>query len=272
LLYGRLAEEKESHLPQENAYIPDSHIIFPSVFLADVEKLNFPNCLYRDCFNILKRDCNYVLLPSNYSDFSNLILDKFYQFLKSIEVEICYARDRKTTETEFYFKTRSRLRNINTFKRRLGDLMLYWETHREFFWSLVSIDFVLARKKLTQLTNSVIAELEKISSGHLVEFSESENKLSEGLYKLIRNSRIKSAIQHQVHDEDILILADCFIYKTSQYPYGFMYIVTDDNELYGATEEIVKQPCLVLEGFKPTEHFVGFEPLRPKKFMDDRRK
>lgn len=251
----------------ENSYVPDSQIVFPSVFFSESEKIGYPSCMYRDCFNLLKRGYNYVLMPSNQTDFSNLILRKFNKFLENIEIEIQKAREQKTQEATFYAKTQGRLRSIDAFERHLGDLMQFWEAYKEFFWSLVGLDYVLARKKLTQLANSKIAEFTKICEGHLVEFSEEEQKLSEKMYNLIKESKDNRSIQHTANNEDLLILADCFIYKTKRILNEYMYLITDDNQLYGTTTEIIAQPRLIFPDFEPSERFIGFEPLRPRKFI-----
>ena len=225
--------------------------------------------MYKDCFELLKRQYEYVILPSNQTDFSNLILEKLHKFLKNIESEIGKARDKKITKDQFYAITRSRLKNINTFGTHFGDLMLLWSANKELFWSFVSLDFSLARKKMTQIVLAKMAEFFRICEGHTVEFSGDEQKLSDGLYFLIKQSRNKGDIQHSANDEDLLILADCFIYKNKRFLQGFMYLITNDKELHGTTSEIILHPNLVFEDFSPTDRFIGFEPMRPKKFIND---
>lgn len=218
---------------------------------------------------MLKRQYEYVILPANQTDFSNLILEKLRKFLTNIESEIRKARDKKITKDQFYAITRSRLKSINTFGRPFGDLMLLWSVNKELFWSFVSLDSSLARKKMTQIVLAKLAEFYRICKGHTVEFSEDEQKLSDGLYFLIKKSRNKGAIQHSANDEDLLILADCFIYKNKRFLQGFMYLLTDDEELHGTTSEIILHPNLIFEDFNPTDRFIGFGPIRPKKFIKD---
>ena len=251
----------------EVCFVPDSQIIFPSVFLSNVSALRPPNCTYKICFELLTQNCNYVILPSNYTDFSRLIIKKMPKFLKLLEEEISKARANKTPENEFYTKTRRVLVSHNIWERGYGDLILYWESNKQVFWEFVSIDLSLVRRKLLDLTLDKMRVFAKICEGHQVEFSEEEEKLSEGLYILIKDAKRKRTIQHSANDEDLMILAECFIYKNMRFLEGFVYLVTDDKELFGTTAEVVTQPYLIFPDFKQTEKFMGFEPLKPEKFV-----
>ncbi len=176
---------------------------------------------------------------------------------------------KKINKDEFYAKTRSRLRSVHTFARHLGDLMLLWETRKEFFWSLVPMNHTLARKKMTQLADEKVGEFFKICEGHLIDFSVEEQQLSEGLYILIKGCREERTIQHSANDEDLLILAGCFIFKNKQFLQGFMYLITDDAELHGTTSELIQHPNAIFPENTSTERFQGFEPMWPKKFIAD---
>jgi hypothetical protein len=219
-----------------------------------------------DCFDLLKKQYNYLILPSGKTDFSNLILEKLQKFLAAIDSEIGKAKTKQVTKDEFIAKTRSRLRAINTFGRRFGDLMLFWETKKEYFWSLVAKDRSLVRKEMIQLTTNKMGVFFKICAEHEVEFSSDEENLSNELFVLIKDSRTKGALRHSAQDPDLLILADCFIYKSKRFLQGVMYLITDDKELHGTTTEIIEHPNLIFPDFKPTEKYVGFEPLKPEKF------
>ena len=48
-----------------------------------------------------------------------------------------------------------------------------------------------------------------------------------------------------------------------------MYLITDDGELHGTTVEIIQQPNILFNDFKPTERFIGFEPILLRKFIAD---
>jgi hypothetical protein len=243
--------------------------MFPSVFLVDVENLEGSCSLYKECFELVRQKYTYVILPASQSDFSNLILEKLQKFLNIIDSEIRNARVKSLTKSEFFVRTRSRLRSVDKFARHLGDLMLLWETKKEFFWSLVPMDYTLARMKMTQLVTEKMGEFFRICEGHLIGFSAEEKGLSEALYLLIKDHRKKGTIRHSANDEDLLILADCFIYKNKRFLQGLMYLITDDGELHGTTGEIVQQPNILFNDFKPTERFIGFEPILPRKFIVD---
>jgi len=242
--------------------------MFPSVFLAKVGKLSNSCSMYKDCFDLLTRKYGYVILPANQTDFSNLIF-KLQKFLEIIDSEIGNARIKRITKDEFFSKTGGRLRSVNTFAQHLGDLLSLWNNGKEFFWSLVSLDYSLARKKMAKLVIEKTGEFSRICEGHSVEFSNDEENLSDGLYILIKDCRTKGAIKHSANDADLLILADCFIFKNKRFLQGFMYLITDDGELHGTTAEIIEHPDLVFPDLKSTDRFVGFEPLRPKRFLNN---
>jgi len=235
----------------------------------EIEKLPHPSCIYKDCFDLLKKQYNYLILPSGKTDFSNLILEKLQKFLSVIDSEIGNARIKQETKDAFIAKTRSRLRAINTFGRHFGDLMLFWEINKEHFWSFVAKDHSLVRKEMIKLAIGKMGVFFKICEGHLIEFSDDEENLSNGLYMLIKDARKKGALKHSAHDPDLLILADCFIYKSKRFLQGIMYLITDDKELHGTTAELIEHPDLIFPEFKPTERYVGFEPLKPKKFVSN---
>lgn len=239
------------------------------MFLTDIEGLPYPSDTYKDCFDLLRKQYNYLILPSGKTDFSNLIIEKLHKFLAAIDSEIGNAKIKQVKKDEFIAKTRSRLRAIDTFGRHFGDLMLFWEANREYFWSLVAYDMSIVRKKMIQLTTDKMSMFFRICEGHLVEFSGDEERLSNELYALIKEARRKGAIRYSAHDPDLLILADCFIYKNKRFLQGFMYLITDDRELHGTTVEIIAHPNLIFPELKTTDKYVGFEPLKPRKFISD---
>jgi len=250
-------------------FVPDSQVIFTHVFLADIEGLPHHTCMYKDCFDLLRKQYNYLILPSGVADFSNLIIEKLQKFLAAIDSEIANAKVKQVTKNEFIAKTRSRLNAINTFGRHFGDLMLLWETKKEYFWSLVAKDRSLTRREMIDLTTVKTKVFYRICSEHEVEFSGYEKALSEKLFLLIKDSRKKGAIKHSANDPDLLILADCFIYKGERLDQGVMYLITDDREFYGTTIEIIEHPNLVFPEFKVTEKYIGFEPLKPEIFISN---
>jgi hypothetical protein len=245
-------------------FVPDSQIIFPSIFLIDVEKIKHPNCVYKECFEILQQYYNYLILPSNDLDFSNVILTKFRLFLRSVESEIRNARNKGTNEFDFYRNTRSLLSSLD-----YGDLLLYWENKKGVFWSFVSMDHSLVQKRMIKLTNEKLALFAKTCEGHKVIFSDGEQKLSEGLYILIKKLQKEQKVKYLANDADLMILADCLIYNGERVQQGIIYLVTGDKNLRGVASEIVENPLLVFSDLKPNSKLVGFIPLDPEKLVAD---
>ena len=248
-------------------FVPDSQLIFPCVFLLGIDRIQHPTRMYKECFELLCKYCDYLVLPSNILDFNNLIINKFNRFLSHIESEIQKARSRGFSEEQFYRSTESLLTTFD-----YGDLMTYWKNKKGFFWTLASMDHFIARRKLLKLTNENMGIFNKICEDHEVIFSEEEQKLSEILYQIIRDLQKKGQIKSSANESDLTILSDCLIFNGKRFHEGVMYLVTGDNELFGATNEIVEKPRLILDCLGFTEKIVGFRPLKPDKFIEDFKK
>jgi len=118
------------------------------------------------------------------------------------------------------------------------------------------------------MTLEKMAEFSKICRGHEEQFSEEEASLSQGLYLVIKEARDKKLVTSFANDADLLILADCFVYKNMRFFEGFMYLVTGDDGLHRIAEEIVKKPKTIFpDDFTDTDRYVGFEPLKPDLFL-----
>lgn len=256
----------ETYVTDDVSLIPDAQIIFPRVFFKGITNLKHPNCMYNTCFELIEQHCNYSILPSSYTDFANLIIIKLYNFLKTIESEIRRARYKNLQKSDFLRRTTSRLQSINSFEKNLGDLLQFWSINKNFFWSLVAMDHTLAKKKITEIVLEKMRLFEGICNNHRVIFNKTDTGLSENLYMLIKEAKKNKSLKHSANDEDLLILSDCFIYKNTSCP-GFLYLVTNDKELFGITKEIVEKPKIIFNDFKSTEKVIGFEPLKPEKLI-----
>jgi hypothetical protein len=255
---------------EDRWFVPDAQIVFPTVFLSDVESLSGNCALYKDCFDIIKMSCNYVILPSNITDFSGLIMSKLREFLGYIETYIRKARIEQWSETEFYRKTGGFLRTVNAFGRNLGDLLTYWNSKKNLFWFYVSTDPALVKKKIMSLVLDSLGIYESLCEEHEVTFSLEETTLSEGYFVLIRNARNSKTIGHFANDADLMILADCMVYSTKRMQQGIVYLVTNDSGLHNTTLAIVDQPKLIFPDI--TGKLTGLEPLKPRRLIDDFRK
>ena len=228
--------------------------------------------VYKNCFDIVKDSCNYVFLPSNITDFSNgLIMDKLRRFLGYIESHIRKAKTENWSQDEFYRQVFSYLRAVNSFGRSLGDLLTYWHSKKSLFWSYVSIDEALVKRKIMSIVNEKLGIYQSLCEEHETEFSEEEIMLSDGFFILIRNARNAKAIPHFAHDADLMILADCIVFSSKRLQQGIVYLVTNDKGLYDTTLAIVNHPKLVIPEITSGK-LTGLEPLKPNKLVDDFRK
>jgi hypothetical protein len=196
-------------------------------------------------------------------------MDKLRDFLGYIESYIRKAKDENWSEDEFYRRVWGHLRSVTTFGKNLGDLLTYWETKKSLFWSYVSIDPALVKKKMMSLVNDKLGIYTSLCEEHEIEFTSEETIHSEGFFVLIKNARNTKAISHYANDADLMILADCVVYSTERLQQGILYLVTNDIGLYDTTLAIVDQPKLIFPDI--TGKLTGLEPLRPRRLVDDYR-
>jgi hypothetical protein len=228
--------------------------------------------LYKNCFDIIRDSCNYIFLPSNISDFSNgLIMDKLRKFLRYIEAHIRKAKSENWSQDEFYKRVWGHLKAVNDFGRSLGDLLTYWNSKKSLFWSYVSIDEALVKKKIMSIVNERLGIYQSLCEEHEVRFSSEETTLSDGFFVLIRNARDSKTIPHFANNADLMILADCIVYSSKRLQQGIIYLVTNDNGLYDTTLELVNQPKLIFPEMTSGK-LTGLEPLKPNRLVDDFRR
>lgn len=253
----------------ESLFIPDANIVYPSIFLFGVEKLEYHACKCKECFEVLKKHHTYVILPANKTDFSNLILGKFGRFLGAIENEISCARKNCANEKDFYIATTKRLRSyeLDNSDRDFGNLMKFWVAHKELFWSFVSKDETLTKTRMTMMTLEKIGDYAKICEGHEEKFSEEELNLGDELYSIIKKARDNKKLGNFANNADLLILSHCFIYRNMRSEGGVIYLLTDDKGLYGTTKEIITKPKIIFSDFDESERYTGFEPINPETFI-----
>lgn len=252
---------------EDRWFVPDAQIVFPVVFLSDIGPLHGASAQYKICYDIIKENCNYVVMPSCITDFSSLVMNKLRDFLHYIETNIRKARTDRWSEVEFYRQVWSCLKSVNTFGRHLGDLLDYWSSKKELFWSFVSIDPALVKKRMVSLITEKLGIYESICEDHEIEFTLEESSHSDTYFVLMRNARNRGTIGHQANEADLMILADCIVYCTERLLQGMLYLVTNDNELHDTTLAIVNRPELVITNAKG--RLAGLEPLKPIRLISD---
>lgn len=188
-------------------------------------------------------------------------------FLSYVEKHIRKAREEKWSENEFYSRVWNYLRTVDAFGKNLGDLLTYWDNKKELFWSYVSIDPALVKKRMVSLVTDKLGIYESICEDHEIEFTSEETVHSDGFFVLIRNARDSKAISHSANNADLMILADCVVYTAERLPQGILYLVTNDNALYDTTLAIVNQPKLIFPDI--IGRLSGLEPLRPIRIIND---
>ena len=130
-------------------YVPDSQLIFPCIFLREVERLPRHTRLFNRCFELMRQHCEFKILPSIKSDLSSKILTGFREFLRDIRSEISRARNSGISERDFYRKVKGILKSKSD---SYGDLIYYWDAEKEQFWKYVSMDPNIVNKEMIDLT------------------------------------------------------------------------------------------------------------------------
>lgn len=205
------------------------------------------------------------------TDFNGLIIKKLREFLSHIESHIRRAKADRWTEAEFYRRTADYLRAVNTFGKNLGDLMTYWDKKKSIFWSYVSIDAALVKKRMESLVVDKLGIYESICDEHKIEFTPDETAISDSYFITIRNARNAGTITPFANDADLMILADCLVYAEERLQQGILYLVTNDNGLHDTTLVIIRNPQIIDPTVATGSRVSGLEPLRPLRLITDYR-
>jgi len=243
-------------------YVPDSQLIFPHIFLKDLNRLPDPNKLFYKCFDLMDKHCEIKILPANESDIGSLILNKFYPFMKNIRAEIERAQRNKLSRESFFKRANGILRS-----KDYGDLIYYWAAKKEVFWDLVSKDLPRINKKITELSMEIMARFYEIKENRCINYTDEEKERSESLYEALNNLQQSGRITTSADSNDLMILADCLVYKETRLPYGVIYLVTGDGELQKISSEIIQKPYLIYPELSLTYILTGFRMLRPDELI-----
>ncbi|NLE04776.1 MAG: hypothetical protein GX638_08250 [Crenarchaeota archaeon] len=126
---------------------------------------------------------------------------------------------------------------------------------------------MITKTRIMMMTLEKMAAYSKLCEGHEESFSNAEQNLGDELYSIIKKARNERKISSFANDADLLILAQCFIYRKMRYEGGFMYLVTADNGLHDTANEVVSKPKTIFSDLKDTDRYPGFEPIKPERFL-----
>ena len=189
-------------------------------------------------------------------------MDKYRQFLGDIVREIRKAKQGNFSQDEFFRRTRSQLRAMD-----YGELIQLWEHEKEKFWECVSLDPNIVTMRMRRNAIDKINLFSRLTERKLIQFSDEEQKTTEEVMTLLSELQNSNELTSTANAADLAILADCLVYKSTRLAQGVMYLVTGDNELIKATDEVVNNPHLINPDYDPEHVMPGLKPLRPRDFL-----
>lgn len=223
-------------------YVPDTQILFPHVFLSDIQKLPRNDIMYRDCVNcILANNIRLAILPSNHYEFRNLIVEKFRMFL--MDIGFVASKHKDKTPQEFVKAVTSLVQAKVANNDYPSDFLTYWYSKKSYFLRWLSMDNTMIRKQQYDLIFEVLEKFNSVIDHAEINISrwektELENEAHE-TSKTLKDLRDQSLIPIGAHEQDLEIISDCIVYRNHYLETGIIYLVTNDNDCFSTVKMII---------------------------------
>lgn len=124
----------------------------------------------------------------------------------------------------------------------------------------------IVNKEMIDLTMEMMERFYDVTEGQIIEFSDLEKNRSEYFYQILDRLQKSGELSSSANSADLMILADCIVYREQRLEYGILYLVTGDKELQKAAIEIVEKPHLIYPDIGLGKILTGFRMLEPEKF------
>jgi len=239
-------------------YVPDTQLIFPSIFLTNFDNLERRCLEYHKCYNFLDRNCDVKFLPALMDDVSNLLINSFRIFLMIIQQELLNSKRKKLKKGNFYKNVEGRFLYEDP-----GDFIHYWKEKKELFWSYQTLMYEIIKKRIIRHTFDATINFHSMSDGKNISYTETESKASDFIFSKLNQLQENKLLDSSANSSDLMILANCLVYLTTRLTHGILYLVTADNELHKATSEIIAKPHLLYPEYNEGQRIAGFRPLKP---------
>lgn len=241
-------------------FVPDTNIIYPSVFLHNATTLSRNEKMCKKCFNILKQRFNVKILPENEQEFYNLIYGKFRRFLEEIRYVARQVKQRSQNRVTFEQKVWSQ---INAIGNGYGNFVSYWKINKDFFCQWILMDDYSMKISLFKVIDSTMQRYRVCVSGLTVSWTKENEENCQKILEVLRQERERGNLPSDVDDIDLRIIAGCFEY-VDKYISGVLYLITNDNAACDSVKKAVKLES-VTGGVGKIR--AGFRAIKPNDFL-----
>ena len=246
-------------------FIPDTNIIYPSVFLHNVTTLPRTEKMCKECFEVLKQRFNVKILPENEQEFYNLIYGKFRKFLDDIRNVAIQVKKKKQSRAIFEQEV---WKQITAIGKEYGNFVLYWKINKDFFCQWISMDDYSTRISLFKVVESTMQRYRTCVSGLTVSWTKENEENCQKILEVLMQERKRGNLPSDVDDIDLRIISGCFEY-IDKYISGVLYLITNDNATYDSVEKAVKLESITGGVGKIR---TGFYAIKPNNFLMRARK
>jgi len=244
-------------------YVPDTHMLFPHIFLNGVPRLSRTNVLYRGCLNnMFEKGVRLAILPNNFGEF-HVILDKFRKFLD----DITYVALRSKEKNSFIRKATNQISSGIAGNQYPLDFIAYWKSRTQYFSEWLNLDRDTIHKKKLHVFFELTQKFHEFVQNAEIRIKEWENEEyaneSRQIYGELRRLKAQGLLPIESHDEDFAIISDCIVYRNHFLEVGVLYLITNDDACY---QTIKKITCF--QNIKGKRFYVsGFDCVRPENLL-----
>jgi hypothetical protein len=213
-------------------YVPDTQILFPHVFLGNIDRLPRNDALYKECIDcILQNKIRLAILPSNHYEFRNLILKKFEQFL--IDIGKTALKQKGKDAKAFFSSVTNLIRARIASNQYPSDFLIYWSANTNYFSQWLTLDERAMYKRQWDLMFELLEKFTDIIDHAEINIKkwdkpDLENEAND-ICKTLKKLRGQKAIPPDAHEQDLEIIADCVVYRNNLLPTGVIYLITNDG-------------------------------------------
>jgi len=244
-------------------FVPDTNIIYPCVFLHNVTGLPQNEGACKKCFEKLKEAFNVKILPENDSEFLYYIHGKFHSFLDIIRNGAARARDRHESKSTFESYVWDQ---ITAPGRDYGNLNLYWQANKDFFFDWVSMDDYSEKISTFKLIESTLERYRVCVKGLTVSWNKTNEENCGKIFEVLKQERKIGGFQSDVDDNDLRLIAGCFEYVDKYLPpdVGLLYLITNDESAHDTVKKAVRLASITGGTGKIRP---GLDSIKPQDFL-----
>ncbi|HEC88582.1 MAG TPA: hypothetical protein ENI52_04635 [Thermoplasmata archaeon] len=175
-----------------------------------------------------------ILFKVHETDFKNLILGNFLDFLRVIEYGVKQVKKKNRGKKELYTYMKGRFSNPPC--DRFYD---YWNLKKDYFVEWLYLDETEIRDERNNLITSYLSKYGELHQKYSFDFDEEREEHVSELYPIILDGSKEYGIE--IQNRDAKLLSYCCVYSQHYLPEGILYLVTDDKNLNSLGKKIIQK-------------------------------